>query len=201
MKFRDLPTRRTGDLEAAAASKAELVSIYGSDLRALLEMENELRKHLPDDLEPGDMSVLTMAARNASTSSARVKLEPRQLAVLLGRRGLLGTLLAEEARRVAAEAEAEKTAGAREIQSRTDDGMSRRTVLVGPDHGSGRPSVRTYGFDLEHLAGFLELHPETVRQAIRKGDLVPTDLGSIYTFKHKRDGRTKPKAAKGGVKP
>lgn len=200
MKTRDIPARRLSDLEHLSASKAEQVSIYGSDLRTLLELRREAFEHIPEDFLPEEIEGLARAARDATTTSARVKVSPEHLTLLLRLRDLLAVLLAEQAHRAVAESVAESAAGAREIQSHADDGASRRTVLVGPDHGSKRPSVRTYGFDLEHLAGFLELHPETVRQAIREGELVPTDLGSIYTFKRKRDGRTKVKVAKGGAK-
>lgn len=175
--------QRLSELTVLADSTAPKVSIYASDLRALLAERTAVLDARAKDLPSPAVGDLHIDAANATASSSMVKIRPVDLATLLDLHGeLVGHQLRERAQeREAAKADSE----GREILVR--DGATRRPVLVSPEHGANRPSVRAYAFDTEHLAGFLGLHPETVRKAIRAGDLVPTDLGSIHAYKLRVD--------------
>lgn len=173
MTPRDLPARRLTVLEETAHGTAP-VAVYGGDLRALLAMRRLLLAAHPLDITEATAKRLeNLAGRTVSSGHVRVaSVDVRTL--LAVRRGFLARCRDDEADD-AKEQAALAAAGTRAIK--------RGSMLVGPDHGKGRPTVRTYGFDLAHLAGFLGLHPETVRARIRDGVLVPTDLASIHANK------------------
>lgn len=183
MTPRDLPAKRLAVLEDAARG-ADPVAVYGGDLRALLAMRRLLLAAHPLDIAESTAKRLENLA-GRTVSSGHVRVAPVDVRTLLAvRRGYLARRRDDEADD-AKEQGALAAAGARTIK--------RGSMLVGPDHGKGRPSVRTYGFDLAHLAGFLGLHPETVRARIRDGLLVPTDLASIHANKLAADKGRAPK--------
>ncbi len=197
MTPRDLPAKRLAVLEETAHG-TEPVAVYGGDLRALLAMRRLLLAAHPLDITEATAKRLENLA-GRTVSSGHVRVAPVDVRTLLAvRRGFLARRRDDEADD-AKERAALAAAGARAIK--------RGSMLVGPDHGrgggpvrpgspsdgKGRPSVRTYGFDLAHLAGFLGLHPETVRARIRDGVLVPTDLASIHANKLAADKTRAPK--------
>lgn len=192
MKTRDLTDKRLRELAEAAAGTTPC-SIFAADARALLEIHRLVvaMRAAADPFQQHAFGGLFARAAAAKTSAAKVRIDPADLRGLLAMRAELIERQQEQARLAEAagdeEAQAMLAAGAREIMTRA--GVGRRAILVGPGHGSTKPNVRTYGFDLAHLAGFLGLHPETVRQAIRARELVPTDLSSIHAFKVALDAR------------
>lgn len=203
MSGRDLTPRQVAELDALAATAGLSCSVYAANLRKLLAMRAAVMTARAADqragvpLETGRVrdipavrvSALDTSARAATISSSQVKMRPDDLRTLLAMRAELLVRAAAAAHFDAAVLAAELAGGAREIKSRA---AGRRLVLVGADHG-GKAQVRTYGFDLQHLAGFLGLHPETTRKAIRDGALVPTDLGSIHAYKLATEARKAPK--------
>jgi hypothetical protein len=192
MKPRDLTDKRLRDLAEAAAGTAPC-SIFAADLRALIAARAllvDIRTEA-DPFRQGRRADLAARAVAAKTSAAKVRIDPADLRGLLAMRAELIERQQEQARLAEAagdeEAQAMHAAGAREIMARA--GVGRRAILVGPTHGATKPNVRTYGFDLAHLADFLGMHPENVRQAVRARELVPTDLASIHAFKLALDAR------------
>lgn len=200
VKTVDLPQGRLGDLAEAVehGGQSEPVRVYGGDIRALLAIRSELlaRRRGEDPFAEGKRADLIAKAKAATTTAAQVLVTPADLRALLAMRGELLTLEAAEQEQEQMEVQALAAAGAKVIRAKRDDGKT-RPVLVGPSHGKGggpsrpsvpndgkgRPSVRTYGFDLAHLAAFLDRHPESVREAIRTGSLNPTSLASIFASK------------------
>lgn len=173
MTPRDLPAKRLAVLEETAHGTAP-VAVYGGDLRALLAMRRLLLAAHPLDITEATAKRLENLA-GRTVSSGHVRVAPVDVRTLLAvRRSFLARRRDDETDD-AKEQAALAAAGARAIK--------RGSTLVGPDHGKDRPTVRTYGFDLAHLASFLDMHPETVRQAIRSGELLPTSLDSIYKYK------------------
>jgi len=179
--------RRLGDLAVLADSTAAKVSIYASDARVLLAAREYVLQARAEDLPGEAAATLQLLARNVRKTSSQIQINPADL------RRLLGLYSEADAHEKAAEREQEadvsavKASGARQIKA------NGQPALVGPDHASARASVRAYAFDTDHLASFLGLHAETVRAAIRRGDLVPTDLHSIEAYKQRtqkvrRDG-------------
>lgn len=200
MKTVDLPQGRLGELAEAVehGGQSEPVRVYGGDLRALLAIRSELlaRRRGEDPFAEGKRADLIAKAKAATTTAAQVLVPPADLRALLAMRGELLALEAVEQEQEQLEVQALADAGAKVIRAKRDDGKV-RPVLVGPGHGKGggpsrpsvpsdgkgRPSVRAYGFDLAHLAAFLDRHPESVREAIRAGSLNPTSLASIFASK------------------
>ena len=200
MKTVDLPQGRLGELAEAVehGGQSEPVRVYGGDLRALLAIRSELlaRRRGEDPFAEGKRADLIAKAKAATTTAAQVLVPPADLRALLAMRAELLALEAAEQEQEQLEVQALAAAGAKVIRAKRDDGKV-RPVLVGPGHGKGggpsrpsvpsdgkgRPSVRTYGFDLAHLAAFLDRHPESVREAIRAGSLNPTSLASIFASK------------------
>lgn len=194
MKPRDLTDKRLREL-ADASEGAGSCSVFAADLRALLEIRRRLidMRKAADPFRDHGRADLEARARLATASGSRLKIEPGDLRGLLAMRRELIERQAEQARLAEEMTAAEAVAGAREIVSTTG---GRRVVLVGPEHGKARANVRTYGFDLAQLASFLCMHPENVRQAIRAGRLVPTDLASIHSFKLAIEARRAQKGTK-----
>ena len=200
VKTVDLPQGRLGELAEAVehGGQSEPVRVYGGDLRALLAIRSELlaRRRGEDPFAEGKRADLIAKAKAATTTAAQVLVPPADLRALLAMRAELLALEAAEQEQEQLEVQALAAAGAKVIRAKRDDGKV-RPVLVGPGHGKGggpsrpsvpsdgkgRPSVRTYGFDLAHLAAFLDRHPESVREAIRAGSLNPTSLASIFASK------------------
>lgn len=201
MKTVDLPQGRLGELAEAVehGGQSEPVRVYGGDLRALLAMRAELlvRRRVEDPFAEGKRADLIAKAKAATTTAAQVLVPPADLRALLAMRAELLALEAAEQEQEQLESDALAAVGAKVIKAKRCDDGKVRPVLVGPGHGKGggpsrpsvpsdgkgRPSVRTYGFDLAHLAAFLDRHPESVREAIRVGALNPTSLGSIFASK------------------
>ena len=183
--MRPITPRRRADLSILADSKSPRVSVFAADVRILLDAREYVLRARAEDLTPESSASLQRLANGAKTTSAQIQLSPADLRQLLAIYAERGAHLAACAAEQAQEQAAQETAGAREIQIR--EGGVRRHALVGPNHGAERASVRAYAFDTNHLAGFLELHPETVRAAIRNGDLVPTDLHSIAAYKQRTE--------------
>lgn len=194
MKPRDLTDKRLREL-ADAADGAGQCSVFAADLRALLEIRRRLvdMRKAADPFREHGRADLEARARLATASGSRLKIDAMDLRGLLAMRRELIERQAEQDRLAKEMAAAEQSSGAREIVSTTS---GRRVVLVGREHGKGRANVRTYGFDLAHLAGFLGMHPENVRQAIRTGRLVPTGLASIHAFKLALEARRAQKGKK-----
>ena len=200
MKTVDLPQGRLGELAEAVehGGQSDPVRVYGGDLRALLAIRSELlaRRRGEDPFAEGKRADLIAKAKAATTTAAQVLVPPADLRALLAMRAELLALEAAEQEQEQLEVQALAAAGAKVIRAKRDDGKV-RPVLVGPGHGKGggpsrpsvpsdgkgRPSVRAYGFDLAHLAAFLDRHPESVREAIRAGSLNPTSLASIFASK------------------
>ena len=200
VKTVDLPQGRLGELAEAVehGGQSDPVRVYGGDLRALLAIRSELlaRRRGEDPFAEGKRADLIAKAKAATTTAAQVLVPPADLRALLAMRAELLALEAAEQEQEQLEVQALAAAGAKVIRAKRDDGKV-RPVLVGPGHGKGggpsrpsvpsdgkgRPSVRTYGFDLAHLAAFLDRHPESVREAIRAGSLNPTSLASIFASK------------------
>jgi len=201
VKTVDLPQGRLAEMAEAVehGGQSEPVRVYGGDLRALLAIRFELlaRRRAEDPFVNGKRDDLIARAKAATTTAAQVLVPPADLRALLAMRAELLALEAAEQAQEQLESAALAAAGAKVIKARCCDDGKVRPVLVGPGHGKGggpsrpsvpndgkgRPSVRTFGYDLAHLAAFLDRHPESVRESIRTGALNPTSLASIFTAK------------------